>query len=165
MQLSPPRTAPLPIVVVLALATTSLPGCRQQPAPPAGGELATVDVSAPIDAEASLAEDGVERRARGMFEVMGVSGVLPEGFPRDIPLPVDSSLVDFADGQQGGIRLDLDVQASPEAALAAYQARLRSMGFAPVDGGLWQRGPRRIVVSVSSFSGAARIRVEHVPGP
>jgi len=141
-------------------------GCAREPQQAgAADELATVDVSAPIDAAASLAGDGVERRPAAVASVPGVAGVLPDGFPRDLPLPTPSSLVDFDTGPHGGVRLALDVQAAPAAALAAYEAKLRTAGFAPAGDGLWTRGARRVAVGVTPFSGAARLSVELVGAP
>jgi len=154
-------------VVVFSLPALLLaPGCAREPRQTGtADELATVDVSAPIDAAASLAGDVVERRPAPAGSLPGVAGVLPDGFPRDLPLPTPSSLVDFDTGPHGGVRLALDVQAAPAAALAAYEARLRAAGFAPSQGGLWTRGARRIAVGVTPFSGAARVSVELVGAP
>lgn len=141
------------------LAVAVLAACAAESAPPpAGGELDTVDVAPAIDAAASLEADVVERRPAA--PTGGVAGVLPEGFPTDVPLPTPSSLVDFGPGPRGGASVTLEVAAAPAAALAAYAARLRAAGFVEQGDGVWARGPRRVAVAVAPFSGVARLTIE-----
>jgi hypothetical protein len=141
------------------VALAALAACtRESAAPRAEDGLETVDVAPAPDAAASLEGDVVERRPAAPAH--GVAGVLPEGFPRDLPLPAPSSLVDFGPGPRGGPSVTLEVAASPAAALAAYEARLRASGFVAAGGGVWTRNGRRVAVAVAPFSGVARLTLE-----
>jgi hypothetical protein len=68
--------------------------------PPDGGsesdDLSTEEVGPPVDSELSTEED-----VKGALVVEGVAGVLPESYPRDLPLYQPSSLVDFGEGSGG----------------------------------------------------------------
>jgi hypothetical protein len=82
----------LPILVLLAVACGS-------PPPDGGsesGNLATEEVGPPVDFDLSTEED-----VKGALVVEGVAGVLPESYPRDLPLYQPSSLVDFGEGPGG----------------------------------------------------------------
>jgi hypothetical protein len=141
------------------LAVAAFAGCARESAPPPTTDgLETVDVAPAIDAAASLEADVVERRLAA--PAGGVAGVLPEGFPTDVPLPTPSSLVDFGPGPRGGESVTLEVASPPAAALAAYEARLRAAGFVDQGDGVWARGPRRVAVAVAPFSGVARLTLE-----
>lgn len=154
------RAALAPLAALATLAALALAaGCSRgaPPAPGAAAPLPTVEVTEQPDAHASLAEEAVERRP---VAPSGVAGVLPDDFPRDVPLPVPSSLVDFGRGARGGPRIVLEVQAAPAAARAAYERRLRAAGFAPAAPGLWRRGAREVSVDVVPWQGAARVELE-----
>jgi len=149
-----------PWIVLACLGSACAPAPER--APTGGERLETVEVGAKLDAHASLEEDPIEIRRREPSG--GISGVLPEGFPSDVPLPTPSSLVDFVAAPGEGLAVTLEVQSSPEVALAGYEAKLRAAGFGSRGGGVWSRERRRIRVSVDSFGGAARIRVEILRG-
>jgi hypothetical protein len=145
-------------LAVLAVLAASGSCARESAAPPERGELETVDVAPALDAAASIAGDVVERRP--VAPEGGVAGVLPEGFPRDVPLPTPSSLVDFGPGPRGGTSVTLEVAVPPAAALAACEARLRAAGFVAAGDGVWTRGSRRVAVGVEPFAGVARLTLE-----
>ena len=152
------RAAP---AVLAALALVAAGCSRGRPeAAPGPAALPTEEVSEKPDAHASLADEQVEVRPAAPA---GVAGILPEGFPRDVPLPEPSSLVDFGRGPRGGAQVVLEVQAAPAAARAAYEQRLRRAGFEPDAAGVWRRGARAIGVEVVPFSGAARVELEILP--
>ena len=137
-------------------------GCARAPEPAENGHLETVEVGVKLDEYASLEEEPVEVRRRE--PASGIAGVLPEGFPGDVPLPTPSSLVDFVAEPGRGLSVTLERQSPPEAARRSYEAKLRGAGFRDLGEGSWKRGERRIRVSVESFGGAARITVEIVRG-
>jgi hypothetical protein len=149
------RVLPAALALVALACSRAAPPAGDQAAAPA--PLPTVDVAERPDAHASLAEEPVEKRPTA---VGGVAGVLPDDFPRDVPLPEPSSLVDFGRGALGGPRIVLVVQAAPAAARAAYEQRLRRAGFAPETAGVWRRGPRELRLEVEPWQGVARIAVE-----
>jgi len=148
----------------LLAALALVPACarREDAAPGTGGKLDTVEVTAQPDAGASLENEPVE--ARRAAPAGGIAGALPENFPRDVPLPTPSSLVDFVAGAGSDPALTLELQSAPDAARRAYEAQLAAAGFEPGGEGLWTRGARRLRISVTDFAGAARITVRVVTG-
>ncbi len=131
--------------------------CGQSPAAKPSAELATVDVTAKPDAAATLATDTV---ARPVGESGAMAGALPADFPRDVPLPQPSSLIDF-----GPTSVTLEVEGTPEAAVSAYAGRLRAAGFRSEAGGRWRRGSRLLTVTGrAAAGGSSHLVVEILPG-
>lgn len=126
--------------------------CGPAPEKRADAPLDTVDVTAKPDAAATLETDGV---AAPRADESGVAGVLPPDFPKDVPLPEPSSLVDF--GERG---VTVEVQSGRAQAQAAYFARLRANGFTAAADGSWQKGPRRLAIAFADASGATRITID-----
>jgi hypothetical protein len=129
-----------------------LAACGPRTASDAPKPLATVDVTDKPDAAASLATDAV---AKPHADDTGIAGALPAGFPRDVPLPEPSSLVDF-DSRS----VTLEVQAPLAQARSSYERRLRAAGFAPAGESLWQSAARAVAVGCTARGGATRIRIE-----
>jgi len=121
----------------------------------AKGELATVDVAPAIDAAASTEQDAV---ATPPAAGAGV-GILPGGFPREVPLPRGGSLVDYGDGAAGPW-VAFVVAAPPAEVLAAYRASLERAGFRPGAGGAWSRGSLTVAVAASARGAGTTLRVE-----
>lgn len=134
----------LPVALLVA--------CQNEPGAQRGKPLETVDVTAKPDAAATLEADGV---ARPRTDGERVAGVLPADFPREVPLPVPSSLVDFSPRS-----VTLEVQRARAAARESYLAQLRASGFRAGADGDWQKGERRIRVAFADASGATRITIE-----
>jgi hypothetical protein len=151
------RSPQLASVLLVALAAEwgGTAGCRRREEPPRPGGLETVDVAPQPDAAASLEGDVVERRP--VEPAGGVAGVLPEGFPRDVPVPAPSSLVDVGDRA-----VTFEIASAPAAAEAAYRRRLTAAGFALGADGAWRRGPRALRFGVEPAHGVARLRLELV---
>ena len=150
--------------VALAGLLALAPACGRRPeaAAGAGEALETVEVTPQPDSEASLENEPVEVRRAAPSS--GVAGALPESFPRDVPLPMPSSLVDFVAEAGHDPAVTLELQSAPETARRAYEAQLVAAGFERAGDGLWTRGARRVRVSVTDFAGAARITVRVVTG-
>lgn len=138
----------------LALAAAGCGGGA--PAPPQKAtELATVDVAAAPDAGATTEHDAVEvRRA----EPAG-GGQLPEGFPRDVPLPAGGGLVDFGPAP-GGAWIELIVALPPAEVERAYARRLAAAGFADAGGGNFRRGDLTLAVACSARGAGTAVRIE-----
>jgi len=149
------RLAPIATLGVLAALACSPP---PEKAPSIERRLETVEVAAAPDAEASLEGDRLEPRvASGRA---AIAGVLPEGFPSDVPLPRPSSLVDF-----GPRSVTLEVDGGREGVRSAYLEQLAAAGFVARDGGRWQRANRSLRVDFAARAGATRVTIEIVPGP
>lgn len=132
-------------------------GCG--PAPPAGEpappQATTVEVGAAPDATLSTASDRVETRHESAF-----AGVLPTGFPKDVPVYEPSSLVDFGEG--GGWSYSV-FQTSQDLAVARqrFQELLRARGWAADSAAGFVKQGRHLRVEFESAHPGARIRVEY----
>ncbi len=147
-----PGAALAATLIVLASA------CGGAEAPRRGaGELETVDVAAPIDAAATIELDAVATpRPAG-----AAAGVLPGGFPKEVPLPNGGSLVDYGDGVAGPW-IELVVAAPPAEVESEYRARLARAGFRAGADGVWARGSLRLTVGVTARGAASTVRLEPV---
>jgi hypothetical protein len=139
-------------VALVVLSAASLEACRAAPEAPGGKPLETVDVTAQPDATATLETDAV---ARPHPDTLRVAGALPADFPKDVPLPRPSSLVDF-----GARSVTFEVQRARAAASRAYIEQLEAAGFRAGADGSWQKGARRLRVAFADASGATRVTIE-----
>jgi len=146
------RARPLaPLLTLLLVAACG--GAPERPG--AKGELDTVDVAPAIDAAASTEQDSVATPAAAGAGV----GVLPGGFPREVPLPRGGSLVDYGDGA-AGTWVAFVVAAPPPEVEAAYRASLERAGFRPGASGTWSRGSLTVAVTASARGAGTTLRVE-----
>ena len=76
--------------LLLAAALLVAGGCQRSKDRGSSEKLETVDVGEGVDAGLTTAYDEQAKRVGP-----GIAGVLPEGFPPDVPLYTPSSLVDF----------------------------------------------------------------------
>jgi len=143
-------------LVAGAMSLVALLGCGSPQGGGAGAALETEDVTAKPDAAASLEGDAV---APASQRNESLSGQLPSGFPRDVPVPRPSSVVDF-----GPHSVTLEVQAAVVPARSAYERQLRGAGYASLTGGGWSNGAHRLRISYEERGGATWIRVEIPPG-
>lgn len=136
-------------------------GPAPSPAPPAEQPIPTVEVSAPPDAQATTTTDAVERRRS---EAGGFAGVLPEGFPKEVPILRPSSLVDVAPGDAGGLAITLASRQAPAEVERLYASMLTAAGWRQVGGsggasGSWQKGELRLAVEVRDTRPGCRLRL------
>ena len=123
--------------------------------PPRATELATVDVGGAPDAAANIETDVVAPPPRPAT----AAGQLPEGFPREVPLPEGGGLVDFGPAP-GGAWIEL-VVARPRAEVErAYARRLAAAGFAADAGGAFRRGALAIAVRFEPRGAGTAVRIE-----
>jgi len=87
------------------------------------GELPTVEVAPAPDARVDVGGDVKERRRAETF-----SGVLPTGFPRALPLPLQATLVDQGGGG-GHPWVEVLVPRRPAAVRTPYLQQLRAAGW------------------------------------
>lgn len=123
----------------------------------AADQLETVDVGGAIDADLSTSGD---EQARGVGS--HVAGVLPGGFPRDLPLPKPSTLVDFgaADGRSFVVLRSSQAvgQLRPR-----WESQLSAAGWKRA-GAEWSRNGRRVRIGVEDAAPGTRVRIEYRPG-
>jgi hypothetical protein len=140
------------LLVAWAVAAAGCGGDRE----PSGDELDTVDVTPPPDAAASLAGDAVARPVG--LPAGGVAGALPADFPRQVPLPSPSSLVDFgATAAETSVTLAVDLP--PERVTETYRRQLAAAGFRSQPDGSWRSDRHAVRFTVAPFHGAARLTV------
>ncbi len=129
-------------------------------------EPASVDPGEAVDVSASP----VENLTTEFDEVApqrseeALSGVLPSGFPADVPVYTPSSLIEFGDG--GGDRFVLLATETPaDAVRATYRATLESAGWARVGGGSreerYSKDDRTLRVEVRSKGESSEIRIAY----
>lgn len=143
--------AALPWISALLLAA-----CGEGKPAPGGSDLATVEVTAQPDADASLAADAVATPI-GMTP-RGVAGALPGDFPREVPLPSPSSLVDFA--HRGGERsVTVEVDLPAEQVAETYRRQLAASGFRELPDGRWSGHEQIVSFSTATLHDATRLTV------
>jgi len=144
-------TAPL-LLLVLPLAACQ-PSNDRGAAP---RELETVDVTRAPDAALSTAEDAQERRV-----AEGLSGVLPDGFPADLPLFRPASLVEMGELGGGGQIAEFDSPAPPAEVANWLAIRWRAKGWRPAAGGVWTSGERRVTLTVVTRPSGCRFSIAY----
>lgn len=141
-------------------------GCDRPPPPGTAArttaephdELETVDVGEPLDAELSTESD---TKARGVGS--HVAGVLPEGFPRDLPLPAPATLVDFGGAGAGQSFVEFFSPDSATTLGPRWERQLAAAGWSR-SGAAWSRAGRRVRVIVEGSPPGSRVRIEYRPG-
>jgi len=119
--------------------------------------LETEDVGDAFDAGLSTEED-TKGRLRKDPEI---AGVLPGGFPTDVPLFKPSSIVDFGELDAGRYYLELDTSAPASAVSAELESSLAGFGWAKDGGGALTKGGRSLRLVVNDLSPGTRIRYEY----
>jgi len=143
-------------VVMLALLVAMTAACAQETRP--SGELRTEEVAPPID-ELLTTEFDERGRTRGPE----VSGVLPPGFPADLPLYVPSSIVDLGDSG-GGWRYVTIFAPDPEHRVSAQMKRqVGQAGWSSDDGLSWGNGARSVRLHFDDAAAGTEVRIEYRP--
>ena len=151
----------MPAARACALALASLLAatlsCRQEPkAAPGPAKLETQEVGAAPDATLSTEGDTVEhRRPSSSF-----SGVLPGGFPKDLPVYEPSSLVDFGEDTAGAFVV-FQTPDDLARARARYPAAIVGRGWARESGDAFSKAGRRVRVAFEGLHPGAKIRVSY----
>lgn len=121
--------------------------------------LETEDVGESFDAELSTEEDTIGRPRKEPE----IAGVLPGGFPTDVPVFKPSSIVDF--GELGGGRhyLEIDTSAPVSAVAAELEGALAGFGWSRDGAGssAFTKGDRRLGLVLRSLSPGTRVRYEY----
>ncbi len=143
---------------VTAIAFCLLAGCSKESTEP--GEIETVDVAPARTSMLTTIYDDVAPQRHESF-----AGVLPQGFPADLPLYDPSNLTDFGDIDTGGKYV---VMFSPDTAAMVRDrmaGELRRSGWALIRGdseqGSYRRGSRRVTLVIREAQPGTEIRVEY----
>lgn len=139
----------LAALVLVAGACGGEPGTRSD-------GLDTVEVTSKPDAAASLVDEQVARPIG--LPAAGLSGSWPEDFPREVPLPSPSSLVDFASGERER-RVVLVVDLPAERVSEIYRRQLAAAGFEEREGDRFFGHGLVVRFGAESFHDAARLTI------
>ncbi|HEV8239057.1 MAG TPA: hypothetical protein VGS57_06805 [Thermoanaerobaculia bacterium] len=150
----------LSAAIAIALTLAACDGKEEAKKPaPHRGELETVDVAPPPDAKVDVERDVKERRRAESF-----AGVLPGNFPRGLPLPPHSSLVDQG-RSSGGAWVELLVPRRLAAVRGPYLQQLAGAGWsASANGGdAWQlrHGSAAVQLSMRAQGPSTRLHVAY----
>jgi len=144
------------LVTTALAAALAVAACSRGPAKSSSAELETVDVADQPDARASLDGDAVARPVG--LPAGGIAGALPADFPREVPLPSPSSLVDFASGG-GETSVTLAIDLPPEPVRASYLRQLAAAGFAEQSDGSFAGAGLALRFAIEARHGASRLTV------
>jgi hypothetical protein len=142
--------------LLLAAALLVAIGCQRSKDRGRAEKLDTVDVGEGLGAGLTTAYD---KQAKQVGPE--VSGVLPQGFPRDLPLYTPSSLVDFGEADAGLHYLEFDTSDSAAVVRRRLQADLSKSGWRPLSADLatsFVKGDRQAGLTIRDLSPGARIR-------
>ena len=147
-------------VLLLALLCGTLAACRSQKetAPPAAEPLATIEVGAAPDAAATTEADS---QSHSLADE-SFAGVLPGGFPADLPIYQPSSLVDFGPGEGGFQSVTLRTSDSAATVRSRYLASLRAAGWSSTgEESHWRKGQHELQVEVVDARPGTRLRLSY----
>lgn len=147
------------VVTVFVTAVFVAAGCQRTP----GEEPRQIEV---VDVPPPLTVD-VEQDPQARPRKPELVGLLPEGFPADLPLHLPASLIDFGDGDGGRAYVTL---ASPEARArvrAGLLAAARRQGWSVEEGGSaleLRKGGRRVGLRLDDGRPGTVYRFDYPPG-
>ena len=149
-----PGTLAMTLAVLLAGLVAA--GCTEQTQ--GSKELSTEEVSPPIDEMLTTEFDEQGRAKRPE-----VSGVLPPGFPQDLPLYVPSSIVDLGDAG-GGWRYVTVFAPDPEHRVSSQmKGEVGQAGWSSQDGLTWSKGDRSVRLRFEDAAAGTEVRIEYRP--
>ncbi|TNF70718.1 MAG: hypothetical protein EP299_13435 [Acidobacteria bacterium] len=143
--------------MLLAVLLLVAVGCQRSGERGPAEKLDTVEVGEGFDAGLTTAFDQKAKQVGGEK----ISGVLPQGFPRDLPLYTPSSLVDFGEADAGMHYLEFDTSDGAAVVRRRLEADLANSGWRPLSADLttsFVKGDRQVTLAVRDLSPGARIR-------
>ena len=143
-------------VLLLAVALLVAIGCQRSKDRGRAEKLDTVNVGEGFDAGLTTAYDEEAKQVGPE-----ISGVLPQGFPRDLPLYTPSSLVDFGEADAGLHYLEFDTSDSAAVVRRRLAAELSKSGWQPLSrdrSESFVKGDRQVGLTIRDLSPGARIR-------
>ncbi|MGB3561956.1 MAG: hypothetical protein WBH85_02410 [Thermoanaerobaculia bacterium] len=143
-------------VLLLAAALPVAIGCQRSKDRGRAEKLETVEVGEGFDAGLTTAYDEKAKQVGPE-----ISGMLPEGFPGDVPLYVPSSLVDFGEADAGLHYLEFDTSDSVAAVRRRLVGELAKSGWQPLSresAESFVKGDRQVGLTIRDLSPGARIR-------
>ena len=147
----------LPALLILGSAPWFLNCGKSEPVSVDPGEAVDVTASPVENLTTEYDEVAPERDDEQL------SGVLPTGFPADVPVYTPSSLIEFGEGGSGRFVL-LATPDPNDVVRGSYRATLESAGWTPSGGGREERfskGDRLIKVEVRIKGSGSEIRIAY----
>lgn len=114
-----------------------------------------VDIAGPKDAALSFDDDvQAQRREEGL------AGVLPGGFPRDLPLFDPASVVDTSETEEGRMVVVLQHPATPHQVESFLDRELPAAGWSSNGGSSYRNSEgREVEISVEALGAVTRARI------
>lgn len=145
---------------LLALATFLLlatAGCQKPRGEKEVRQLETVDVAPPADVELSVEED-----VEGVRAIEDLAGVLPGGFPRDLPIFVPSSVVDTEQSEDGRVVVVLQSPAQQAKVEAFLDTRLPGAGWSSAGDHRYRNADgREVQIEIEPLGSVTRLRITY----
>ena len=141
-----------------ALLGLSIAGCQAPAGSPEPAEIETVEVGGSIDEGLDTSDDPV-----GYVPLEEVGGVLPVGYPPDLPVYSPSSLIDFGSGE-GEHYVLLATPDPPETVRERLAMQLDSAGWSSrSSGGRWRvsKDGRSATIRVIGDRSGSQIRIDY----
>lgn len=118
----------------------------------------TIDVPPPIEVETSEDQQSVEREP-------AFAGVLPGGFPKDLPIYTPASLVDFGPLEVGGSFVDILTPHEVARVRRAMNGQLKKSGWSSAAGRdgelILSKGSRRVRLTIEDGKPGTLYRYEY----
>jgi hypothetical protein len=149
-------TIALPALALVAWGCRGDEGTDTAPQPGTGEALVTEEIAPPPDHLVDPTTDLREKR-----RAQRVAGVLPGGFPDDLPLPDGGSLTDFSDeGEPPWVELTVPRRLAE--VRGGHQAKLAAAGWraGPGDGEYGKAG-RAVRVEYSAAGPSTQVRIHY----
>ena len=144
------------VVLLLTAVLLVTSGCQRSGDGGRVEKLDTVEVGEGFDAALTTAYDEKAKQVGPE-----VAGVVPEGFPRDLPLYTPSSLVDFGEADAGMHYLEFDTSDGAAVVRRRLEAELARAGWRPLAADLttsFVKGDRQVTLTIRDLSPGARFR-------
>jgi hypothetical protein len=144
---------------VMAVALLLAAACR--PSPDAEPKLEAVDVGPALEIDIEGDQQAIQRPPE-------LVGILPEDFPKDLPLYLPASLVEFGTAADGWIYVELLSPHTLAQVESALPARLSKGGWTAAGGQLrqgrdYRKGGRRVRLAIEDAKPGTLYRFEYPP--
>ena len=146
------------VTIGTALLGLSIVACQTPDGSPEPAEIETVDVGGSIDEGLDTSDDPV-----GYVPLEEVGGVLPVGYPPDLPVYAPSSLIDFGSGE-GEHYVLLMTPDPPQTVRERLAMQLDSAGWSSrTNGGRWQvsKDDRSAAIRIIGDRSGSQIRIDY----
>jgi hypothetical protein len=150
-----PATSPRCFLATAAALVLLLAVACSKPADEEPEKPEIVDIAAPADVALSFDDDVQAKRTNE-----GLAGVLPGGFPEDLPLFDPASIVDTSETDDGRMAVVLQHPVSLQVVESFFDRELPLAGWQSEGGSSYQNSEgRKVEISVEAMGGVTRARI------